>query len=412
MSYKIKGNSVYFTVDLGRDVSGKKIRKYFTWKIDKHYTEKQLAAKLEQIENDFKEKYKNGLGNFTDSIKFADFLPIYFENKKDKLSPTVFEEYKRVLFNIFNPVLGHLSLGEIKVQTLQRIINSLSDGQYKKADGKPVKPLSPASVVRYGNMLKSVFSEAYRLEIIEKRVTDRLEFPTIPKQKTVVYGKQELGKMLAALDNEVEINRDKPLSVISVKVMLRALIWLYLTTGVRRSEAVALKWCDINFDDGLLDVSKSAYKLKGEKTQTKSTKNGEERSEEISVECAAYLQEWKDYQIQRRLELGTAWRGESNPQRGSVFTAVDGAVMCPTVPTEMFSDFLERNDLPHIKLHALRHTFATYMLDSGVNVKTVSEMLGHKSLKVTNRYVHDLKDRRKESTEQLSTLYSDLKKQA
>ena len=86
--------------------------------------------------------------------------------------------------------------------------------------------------------------------------------------------------------------------------------------------------------------------------------------------------------------------------------------MCPTVPTEMFSDFLERNDLPHIKLHALRHTFATYMLNSGVNVKTVSEMLGHKSLKVTNRYVHDLKDRRKESTEQLSALYSDLKKQA
>ena len=45
MSYKIKGDSVYFTVELGRDVNGKKIRKYFTWKIDKRYTEKQLAAK-------------------------------------------------------------------------------------------------------------------------------------------------------------------------------------------------------------------------------------------------------------------------------------------------------------------------------------------------------------------------------
>ena len=78
----------------------------------------------------------------------------------------------------------------------------------------------------------------------------------------------------------------------------------------------------------------------------------------------------------------------------------------------MFSDFLERNNLPHIKLHALRHTFATYMLANGVNVKTVSEMLGHSSLKVTNRYVHDLKDRQKENAEQLSNIYSDLRKQA
>lgn len=410
MSYRRKGDSFYFTVDLGRDVSGRKVRKYFTWKIDKRYTEKQLAAKLEQLEFEYKEKFLNNTGNFDGKIKFADFLPIYFQNKKNTLSPTVFDNYVSTLTNIFNPVIGHIPIAEIKVQQLQRTINSLIDGSYKRLDNKPTKPLAASSVQRYCNMLKSVFTEAYRLELIDKKPTDRLTIPTIQKQKTIVYDKAELGKMLTALDNEVDYK--KPLSVLSVKVMFRALIWLYLTTGIRRCEATALKWSDIDFDNGTVEISKSSYKRKGEQTKTKCTKNGESRSEALSLECASYLKQWKDYQIQRRFELGSAWHGENNPQNGFVFTSVDGKIISPTVPTEMFSDFLERNNLPHIKLHALRHTFATYMLDSGVNVKTVSEMLGHSSLKVTNRYVHDLKDRQKENAEQLSNIYSDLRKQA
>ena len=62
--------------------------------------------------------------------------------------------------------------------------------------------------------------------------------------------------------------------------------------------------------------------------------------------------------------------------------------MYPTTPTQWFSKFQKRNDLPHRKFHALRHTSATLLLSNGTNIKNVATRLGHTQLKTTNRYVH------------------------
>ena len=78
--------------------------------------------------------------------------------------------------------------------------------------------------------------------------------------------------------------------------------------------------------------------------------------------------------------------------------------MYPTTPTQWFSKFQKRNDLPHRKFHALRHTSATLLLSNGTNIKNVATRLGHTQLKTTNRYVHAVEQAERQAANTLELL--------
>ena len=78
--------------------------------------------------------------------------------------------------------------------------------------------------------------------------------------------------------------------------------------------------------------------------------------------------------------------------------------MYPTTPTQWFSKFQKRNDVPHRKFHALRHTSATLLLSNGTNIKNVATRLGHTQLKTTNRYVHAVEQAERQAANTLELL--------
>jgi len=128
--------------------------------------------------------------------------------------------------------------------------------------------------------------------------------------------------------------------------------------------------------------------LTGKETLSKAPKT-KNSIREISI--PAYLVDLlKQYQVEQseyKINLGDKWANED-----WLFTQVDGSVMNPHTPTRQFTKFLKKNNIPHRKLHALRHTSATILLSSGTNIKTVASRLGHTQLSTTNRYVHALRD--------------------
>ena len=80
--------------------------------------------------------------------------------------------------------------------------------------------------------------------------------------------------------------------------------------------------------------------------------------------------------------------------------------MNPDTPTRQFAKFLARNEIPHRKFHALRHTSATLLLSSGTNIKNVASRLGHTQLSTTNRYVHALRDADEKAANTFETLFA------
>ena len=95
-----------------------------------------------------------------------------------------------------------------------------------------------------------------------------------------------------------------------------------------------------------------------------------------------------------------------------VFTQADGKPMYPTTPTLQFTKFLKRNDLPHLKFHALRHTSATLLLSNGTNIKNVATRLGHSQLKTTDRYVHAVEEAEKQASNTFENLFNKDRKRA
>ena len=373
---KKRGDSYRITVSAGYDTNGKQIRRTMTWKPDKKYTDKQLEKALNKAAVEFEEKVLNGEVAADGRLKLADFIPQYLESAKLALQPTTIEEYKRVINRYILPALGHKKLKDIRPVHVQEFVNMLSSGEYRQ-DGK-TGALKPASVKRYYAVLQSVLSAAYRLELIPSNPTDsgKIKLPSIADtQKTDIMDKEQIAAMLSALDSE--------------PLQFQVLVHLAIITGCRRGELTSLKWSDIDYKNYKISITKSLYQLTGEKAKTKSTKSGKNRVVSIPAYCVDLLRQLQIEQTEKRFTLGTAWNGTAD---NFIFTKKDGSVMHPNTPTEQFSDFLERHKLPHIKLHALRHTSATLSLLNGANIKQVAARLGHSQLSTTNRYVHAIQE--------------------
>ena len=405
---KLPSGSYRFTVSLGYDVNGKQIRRTTTWspEKDKHYTPKQLEKELNRRAALFEEECKNGQVTMGGNTKLVDYIPQYLQNIKIRVAETTYKRYESVINTLIIPALGHMKLKDIKPIHVQRFVNDLTEcnviTQKKKSDNKDKtdkqnkeevteKKLAPATVQRYYTCLRSIMHSAYRLEMISSNPCDsaKIQLPSIGEQKTEIYDKHELSQLLDAL-------KDEPLQ-------FQLLIHLAIITGCRRGELVALEWSDIDFDNGILSISKSAYCLKGQPTKIKDTKTHESRKVSVPNYCLDMLREHKKEQWNKRMKLGTAWQGSN-----WIFTQTNGSIMFPTSPTQMFSKFLKRKGLPHRKFHSLRHTSATLSLISGVDIKTVGERLGHSQMKTTNRYLHAIEETDKKAANILGNLVQSL----
>ena len=288
------------------------------------------------------------------SITLNQYLTIYFSNAKNFLSPIVFEKYDRIISKYISPLFGAMSIREIKPIHIQCFINLLCQMEY-----------SGSTVRRYYTILQSIMRSAYKLGVILDNPADnrRITLPVIAEKETEIFTPEEVKVMFDFLENE-------PLK-------LKLLIHLAINTGCRRGELVALKWSDLDFSTGIVTVSRSNYKLKGEKIQSKSTKSNKIRRIVLSSYCISLLKQHQKEQANDKISCDD-W----------IFTQSNGNPMYPTTPTLQFSRFLKKYNLPHKKFHSLRHTSATLLLINGNDIKSVGQRLGHTQIKTTNRYVH------------------------
>ncbi|MCI5578623.1 MAG: tyrosine-type recombinase/integrase [Oscillospiraceae bacterium] len=148
-------------------------------------------------------------------------------------------------------------------------------------------------------------------------------------------------------------------------------------------------------------MERSAYKLKSEPVKTKPPKDYETRTITINDSCVERLELLKAEKIEEAQRLGSKWVNGN-----WVFTQWNGEIMNPMTPTKQFSDFLDKYGLKHRKFHSLRHTSATLLLYTGVNIKQVQGRLGHGDIETTNKYLHLLEEADVDAVNRLDLLLS------
>ena len=368
-----------------------------TYKPPKGLTEKQIQRGVKEFAELFEASVHNGLyipGKRNKNVinpfgmtvgTFA--TEYYFKSVEGHLSPNTITFYRSVIEDIIIPSFGKVRLTDITAQHLQELINYLMTSG-SRADTSNDQPLSAATVKRYGTVFSSLMTEACRMGFVaeNKLRNGAVRYPKIKKEPIRAYDRDEAIAFMEGLSNEPP--------------RTRALLMTSLLTGLRRGEVVALKWEDIDFKNNTLSVNKSAHKSKGKPQALKIPKSQNSvRTVYFSQIYAQALLEWQAEQSAQREQAGKKWK-----EQGFVFTNEVGDMISLYAPTELCSDYEKRRGLRHLKLHGLRHTFGSLLLNNGVDLETVKALMGHESIRTTEQYLTPYDAAKRKAAEQISAI--------
>ena len=153
---------------------------------------------------------------------------------------------------------------------------------------------------------------------------------------------------------------------------------LLATTGMRRGELLGLRWSDIDLDAARLAIRQTVTMVgNAPEVGTPKSRAGVRRVA-LDAGTVAALRSWKATQAAERLVIGQGWQGGD-----LVVTEPDGSAVHPQVLTRRFGVIVKRAGLPTIRLHDVRHSYATAALAAGVPVKVLSQRIGHADVSVT-----------------------------
>lgn len=347
-------------------------------------TEQWLALELAK----WAEQVESGQIIKAEKISFADFVPVW---KKGFADQEMGDYTRKNVMSIINSRLikefGNMRLDQIKPMHLVTYFAEL-----KKKDGTPLATNTKLNIYK---ALKSIFDAAHSWGVIVSNPILGLKRPSqSKKEKKAIRSRKQSYNW-----NEVE----------TLMQALRSLttMWsLYFTGcmigGFRRGELLAVEWTDIDYEQGAIWIEKQiTFTEDGKKVE------GEVKTEESEGWVPMprwYMDHLKEYEwIWKKEKLrAKKWRGGDKQY---IFHGGYGVMYYPTTPTVTWRRFLEKQGLPHVKLHALRHTAGMLLRESGTDLKTIQERLRHTKLDTTaNVYTHKIDVISRAAADQLESL--------
>jgi len=349
-----KGEKYYVVIDIDADVTGKRKQKWHSG----YRTKKEARAALEQMLADIQRgEYVN-----PSSITLAQFLDEWLEDsKKPTLAPKTYASYSDTIRLYLNPLLGHKELSKLTPSLIQKYYASLRENS----------TLSNTSINYHHRLLRQALNHAVKWLYIAKNPCDIVDPPK--KNKTTV----QVWNVIDVHKAQIIFN-DSP-------IYLHVMIAMY--TGMRVGEISALKWTDIDFNSAICTIKRTAQRVKGNLIFKEPKTENSTRLVVLQQSMIELLKREKKKQTENRLLFRSSYNFQFE---GYISIRADGNYIEPDYVSHKFHKTLLSNpELPMIRFHDLRHTNASIMLASGIDMKTMSERLGHSQIGITmDLYAH------------------------
>lgn len=302
---------------------------------------------------------------------YKDFLTFWLENyvKPDTKFRT-YLRYSQIVRIYVAEKVGEYDLSELTPIILQTFIaDMLTNGNGRwGADG-----LAPNTVNSIVSVLKNSLKTAYMLGCTDRQLGDKIKRPKERERKIECFSIREQRK----IENAVLTSRKHK--------YFGVLLCLY--TGLRIGEVVALKWNDIDLKKGMLSVNKTCY----------DTPDGLVFDDPKTVHSRRI--------IPLPRQIMPILREKRKTSKSDFVVSEKGKPVSVRSFQRSFELLLKRHRIEHRGFHSLRHTFATRALESGMDVKTLSEILGHKNPSITlSRYAHSLMEHKSAMMNRLGKL--------
>lgn len=345
-------------VDLGW-IDGKRRRKYVHGK-----SRTEVLAKLRPLVDAARTETLTA----TRSPRVDEWLETYLtEVAALSVRPSTLQRYRQEVRLYIGPALGNMSMEKVKPHHVAAFYR------------KQLEHLAPSSVRRLHALLRRSFSVALKWGVVASNPITQVEAPPL---------------------QHFEI---EPLHLNEVRVLLRTSAgtamharWLIAATlGLRQGEVLGLRWSDIDLEVGQLRVRQSLQRQDGGLSLVPPKTPRSRRTIPLPRSIIDALRALEQSQADRRDAAGEAWQDS-----GLVFTTRTGGPIHPRNDYRTFQALLKKAGLRRVRLHDLRHTAASLLLEQGVHPRVVMEILGHSQISLTmNTYSHVVPDTLRSATD-------------
>lgn len=362
---------------------------YYTKESDGHFKQHWKGGYTTKTEAEkelrkYKAMVELGQAISPQKITISDYLDEWFGIHQKTLQPSTVNGYLNNIEKHIKPVIGKKKLKDLKPSDVQKLYIVLEE-----------KGLSACSIKYVHNVLNTAMKAAVYDKLIGDNPCERVKTPKIKKYHPVLLSIEQIAKLFQYLEDtkyETEIK-------------------LACLHGLRRGEVLGIKECDVDFQKHTLSIHQQVTNIRL-KTQDK-------------TECSYYgIKSLKTEKSNRKLELSAeserlirrrmAWNAYQRKALGDIYNdngllccKEDGSILSPQTLTDGFKAALKACDLPNMRFHDLRHSYATLCIDLNVPIKVISEALGHSSTAVTAEVYADSISAKKELAEKISKAIKD-----
>ncbi len=348
-----KGKQYYAVIYEGLDpTTGKERRRW--------HPGGPLKRDAERLVNELVKRKDDGTYRGPDRLTLGEYLTKrWLPGQVSQLSPATYDSYRRNIDLHVIPRIGGVPLQKLAAEDLDGLYAALSTPGGRR-DGKK-GGLSPKSVRIVHSILHKALSDARRKGTLTRNVAEVADAPksrsAAKRPEIKVWTPEELHAFL----DLAAPNRNHAAWFVSSH------------TGMRRGEILGLRWSDLDLDGRQVSVRQAvilvAYKLTISDVKTEAGR----RAIDLDDRTIAVLRAWRKRQLEERMLVGP----DAYKDHDLVFARPDGTPINPDAFSQSFDRLVARSKLPRIRLHDMRHTHASILLKAGVNVKVVSERLGH-----------------------------------
>jgi len=325
-------------------------------------------------------------------VPYGEWLDTWLKTYKvGRLTPSTYESYRVIIEHHLKPTLGKILITDITTDQIQKVLNAKQEIGARK-DGRNNIPLAASSVMKIKILINASLKQAVKNRMIPYNPAEAVTPPKMTRREIRVLTPDEQSSFMNILQGH----------------RLEALFKLVLATGMRKGELLALTWDCVDFDNKTISISKSAVRVRNQKTMKTEIKVGSPKSEsgyrEIPMlpSMVSILEKHYAQQENEKKAAGSAYN-----RSDLVFCSKVGTYIEPSRINTTLKKLLNYARMDHINFHALRHTFATRALENGVSAKVVQKILGHTDVALTlNTYTHVLKETLHDQIQKMDDIFT------
>lgn len=361
-------------ITTGRDPgTGKQIQRSISGKTQKEVREKLQAMAVELNEGTYQDPSR---------MKVSQWLHIWLSEYTGDVKTLTQSSYESQVNTNIIPHIGAVRLQDLNAVHIQHMYNGFLRRE---------KPLSSKTIKNIHGIMHKALEQAVELKFIKFNPSDACKLPRVEKKEINPLDDQEITVFLTAIQGH----------------KYEKLFLVDLFTGMRQGELLGLKWEDVNFKTGTIHVRRQLIreKKKGGCYLLATLKNDKTRRISPAPTVMKCLRELQREQSAQRIRMGPLWEDS-----GLVFTNELGGHLAHVTVYKAFKKVVRGIGLSDTRFHDLRHSFAVISLESGDDIKTLQDNLGHHSAAFTmDTYGHVTDRMKKESSERMERFINGIK---